>query len=141
MARIRWVGLFFFLSVQGCTYLDDYWLGKENTAVPDPLPSVASTVKWTPCWTVSLGKASVSDAYLRLKPAIDGDMIYAAGHQGLVKAIHRTTGEVRWSKQQTQKLLSGPAVGSKNLVFATNEIRGLAVRFISSFNVRILDIV
>jgi len=127
MARIqlqlplRWLGLFFFLSVQGCTFLDNYWLGKDNTAVPEPLPPVASNVTWTPRWNVSLGKSSTHDTYLRLKPAIDGGMIYAAGHQGLVKAINRTTGEVRWSKQQTQKLISGPAVGANNLVFATSD--------------------
>jgi outer membrane protein assembly factor BamB len=118
--RLRWVGLFLLLSVQGCTYLDDYWLGKDNTAVPEPLPPLASKVTWTPCWTVSLGKPVKQDAYLRLKPAIDGNMIYVASHQGLVKAINRITGEVLWSKQQTQQLVSGPAVGAKNLVFSTN---------------------
>lgn len=122
MARIqlRWIGLFLFLSVQGCTYLDNYWLGKDNTAVPEPLPPLASSVTWTPCWTVSLGKPVKQDTYLRLKPAIDGNIIYAASQQGLVKAINRTTGDVIWSKQQTQKVVSGPAVGAKNLVFSTN---------------------
>jgi outer membrane protein assembly factor BamB len=124
MARIqlRWIGLFVFLMIQGCTYLDDYWLGKDNTAVPGSLPPLASnTITWTPCWTVSLGKSvKKQDAYLRLKPAIDGSMIYVANHQGLVKAVNKTTGEVLWSKQQTQKLVSGPAVGAKNLVFSTD---------------------
>ncbi|MDF1683427.1 MAG: outer membrane protein assembly factor BamB [Legionellaceae bacterium] len=121
--RLRWIGLFIFLMIQGCTYLDDYWLGKDNTAVPGALPPLASnTVTWKPCWTVSLGKSKSAqqDAYLRLKPAIDGSMIYVANHQGLVKAVNKTTGEVLWSKQQTQKLVSGPAVGAKNLVFSTN---------------------
>ena len=118
--RLRWVGLFLFLSLQGCTYLDNYWLGKDNTAVPAPLPPLTSKVTWTPCWTVSLGKSVKQDIYLRLKPAIDGNMIYVASHQGLVKAINRTTGEVLWSKQQAQKLVSGPAVGAKNLVFSTD---------------------
>lgn len=127
MARIqlqlplRWLGLFFILSIQGCTFLDNYWLGKDNTAVPEPLPPLTSHVTWTSRWNVSLGKSSAHDTYLRLKPAIDGGMIYAAGHQGLVKAINRTTGEVRWSKQQTQKLVSGPVVGANDLVFATSD--------------------
>lgn len=122
MARIqlRWIGLLLFLSVQGCTYLDNYWLGKDNTAVPEPLPPLDSKLTWTPCWTVSFGKSVKQDIYLRLKPAIDGKMIYAANHQGLVKAMNRMTGEVIWSKQQTQKLVSGPAVGAKNLVFSTD---------------------
>jgi len=108
--------------IQGCTYLDDYWLGKDNTAIPGALPPLASnTVTWTPSWNVSLGKSvKKQDAYLRLKPAIDGSMIYVANHQGLVKAVNKTTGQVLWSKQQTQKLVSGPAVGAENLVFSTN---------------------
>ncbi|MDF1827521.1 MAG: outer membrane protein assembly factor BamB [Legionellaceae bacterium] len=126
MARIRlrwieWIGLFVFLNIQGCTYLDNYWLGKDNTAVPGPLPQIDSRVTWTPCWTVSMGKsAPKQDAYLRLRPAMDGSVIYAASHQGLVKAVNKRTGEVLWSKQQAQKLVSGPAVGSKDLVFSTN---------------------
>lgn len=119
--RLRWVGLFILLNIQGCTYLDNYWLGKDNTAIPGPLPALTSQVTWTPCWTVSLGKSvHKQDTYLRLKPALDGSLIYVASHQGLVKAINKTTGEVHWSKQQSQKLVSGPAVGENILVLSTD---------------------
>jgi outer membrane protein assembly factor BamB len=135
MARIRWVVLFFFLGVQGCTYVDNYWLGKDNAPVPEPLAPLTSTMTWTPCWTVSFGKPisilslgrTSKETYLRLKPVLDGNMIYAASHQGMIKAIHRDTGKVQWSKQLPSRLVSGPTVKSGALVLATENAEVLVL--------------
>lgn len=123
MAHMRWVILFFLLSLHGCTYVDDYWLGKDNTPKPGVLAPLASKVAWTPCWTVSFGKTNTKQTYIRLKPAFDGHMIYAATNQGMVKAVNRERGTVLWSKQLPEHVVSGPGVGLGRLVFAMENAR------------------
>ncbi|MCH9757205.1 MAG: outer membrane protein assembly factor BamB [Gammaproteobacteria bacterium] len=116
----RWLVLLFWVGLQGCTTIDNYWLGKDNTPIPEPLSPVASKATWTPCWTVSFEKDKTKETYLHLKPVFDGNIIYAATHQGTLKAIDKRTGQEKWSKQLNERLISGPAVGFDRLVLATH---------------------
>ncbi len=116
----RWLKLFFLLGLQGCTAIDNYWLGKDNTPVPGLLAPIVSKATWTPCWTVSFDKAKVKDTYLHLAPVRDGNMVYAASPSGTLKAIHQKTGQVKWSKQLDERLVSGPAAKFGRLVLATS---------------------
>ena len=100
----RKYGVFFFLGiallgVQGCTTIDNYWLGKDNTPVPGVLKPIMPQAQFKPCWTVSLGQSKNKDVYLHLRPALENHMIYVATEHGLVKAIAQKTGQVKWSKQ------------------------------------------
>ncbi len=116
----RWLLLFALVGLQGCTIIDDYWLGKDNTPVPGILAPIASKATWTPVWTVAFEKEKGKEAYLRLKPALDGHMVYAASASGTVKAIHAKTGRVKWSKNLGERLVSGPAANLGRLVLATH---------------------
>ncbi|MDX2346236.1 MAG: outer membrane protein assembly factor BamB [Legionella sp.] len=117
----RWLILFFLVGLQSCTTIDNYWLGKDNTPVPSLLAPIASKATFSPCWTVSFGKTKTKEAYLHLKPALDGQTIYAATPNGVLKAINKKTGQVKWSKQLDEPLVSGPAAKFGRLVLATNK--------------------
>ncbi|MDF1678291.1 MAG: outer membrane protein assembly factor BamB [Legionellaceae bacterium] len=117
----RWLIAVFLVGLQGCTTIDDFWLGKDNTPVPGILSPIASKATWEPCWTVSFGKVKAKETYLHLAPVLDGHIIYAATSNGMVKAIHPKTGRVKWSKQLDEHLISGPAAKFDRLVLATNK--------------------
>ena len=121
----RWLVLLLFgLGLQGCVVVDlvdDFWLGKDNVPVPELLKPIQAKATWTPCWTVSMGKTKIKETYLRLKPAFDGQMIYAATPDGMLKAIHKQTGHVKWSRKLDEHLVSGPAAKFGRLVLATNK--------------------
>lgn len=117
----RWLILFLGFALQSCTTIDNYWLGKDNTPMPGILMPITEKATWTPCWTVSFGKVKTKEAYLHLKPVLDGQVIYAATPNGVLKAINQKTGQVKWSKQLDERLVSGPAANFGSLVLGTNK--------------------
>lgn len=120
----RRIALLFFLgcmSVSGCTYIDDYWLGKDNSPIPGLLSPVSDKLTLAPAWTVQLGRASAKEQFLRLKPSLDDGVIYVATHQGMVKAIRAATGQVMWSRQLKARFVSGPEIGEGRLALATHD--------------------
>ncbi|MDF1646045.1 MAG: outer membrane protein assembly factor BamB [Legionellaceae bacterium] len=123
----RWFVLLFWVGLNGCTVIDNYWLGKDNTPVPSLLTPIVSKATWTPCWTVAFDKVKTKDTYLHVRSVFDGHIIYAATPDGQVKAINQKTGQVRWSKKLDEHLVSGPAAKFGRLVFATNKANVLVL--------------
>lgn len=121
----RWfLGVLGVVLLQGCTVVDNYWLGKDNTPVPGILaPLILPKAAFVPRWTVAFEKAKSKEAYLHLKPAIDGKVIYAATHEGRLKAMDKQTGKVKWEKQLNEQLVSGPVAALGRLVLATDKAR------------------
>lgn len=106
---------------QGCTQIDDYMLGKDNTPKPSALPEFHSKVKVTEQWSVPMGKASQASAYLKLKPIIRGHIIYVANANGLVEAINQSNGRLIWSKQLAHGIHSGPSIANGYIALGTNK--------------------
>ena len=85
--------------LQGCSQVDDYMLGKDNTPKPKDLKQIDSKVKLSQNWSVPVGKASKTNEYLKIKPVIRGDIIYTADASGLIKAVTIKDGKVQWTTQ------------------------------------------
>ncbi|MDP3705123.1 MAG: outer membrane protein assembly factor BamB [Legionellaceae bacterium] len=105
---------------QACSQVDDYILGKDNTPKPKPLEAIAFKVDMATTWSVSIGKASKSHAYLKLKPVLRGNVIYIAEASGLVQAINQQNGHVLWSTQVNHSVVSGPTVAEGHVVVGTD---------------------
>jgi len=106
--------------LQGCSKLDDYMLGKDNTPKPKELAKIQDKIKVSQNWTVAIGKASKNKEYLRLKPVVNGGIIYTADASGLVQAVKKGNGQIKWSTQLKSGLVSGPALSSRYLAVGTN---------------------
>ncbi|MBI2786555.1 MAG: outer membrane protein assembly factor BamB [Legionella longbeachae] len=106
--------------IQGCSKLDDYLLGKDNTPKPKELKEVQDKVKVSKNWTASIGKPPKNKEYLRLQPAIQNGIIYTADASGLVQAVKKNNGEIKWSTPLNHGLVSGPAVANGYIVVGTN---------------------
>ncbi|HAZ7574521.1 TPA: outer membrane protein assembly factor BamB [Legionella pneumophila] len=106
--------------IQGCTYVDDYMLGKDNTPQPKELKEIQPKVKMTQNWTAPVGKAHKTNEYLNIKPAIRGDIIYTADASGLVRAVSKKDGQIKWSTALKNNIVSGPTVASGYVAIGTN---------------------
>lgn len=106
--------------LQGCTKIDDYMLGKDNTPKPKVLKELKPKLTVTQNWTVPAGKSHRSNDYLKLKPVIQGNTIYTADISGLVQAVNKRSGMVQWSLQLKHGVISGPTVVNGYIAVGTN---------------------
>ncbi|TAL62579.1 MAG: outer membrane protein assembly factor BamB [Legionella sp.] len=107
--------------VQGCTQVDDYMLGKDNTPKPKELKEIQSKLKVSQNWTVPVGRAKKGDDYLKIKPVIRGDIIYTADASGLMQAVNTKNGQVKWTVQLKHGVVSGPTIADGFIVVGTND--------------------
>lgn len=106
--------------VQGCNKIDDYMLGQDNTPKPADLIPIDSKVKVNKVWSAPVGKPHKNLGYLKLKPVLQGGTIYTADASGLVQAVHKSDGSVKWSNLLKTSLVSGPAVAEGVIAVGTN---------------------
>lgn len=106
--------------LQGCNPLDDYMLGKDNTPQPKHLKPIQNKVKVAQNWSVPVGKSVKTNGYLKLKPVIRGDIIYTANASGIIQAVAKSNGEMKWSTELKEGIVSGPSVGEGLIAVGTN---------------------
>ena len=116
----KWFILGLCLLTQACTQIDNYMLGKDNTPIPEALPTLNPKVTLREDWSVPIGRSSRANAYLKLKPVIQGDIVYTATISGTVDAVAKNTGKVLWSRQLKQGIVSGPTVAEGYVVVGTD---------------------
>ncbi|RUR16401.1 outer membrane protein assembly factor BamB [Legionella sp. km535] len=118
--KIRILMLLLCGIMQGCSQVDDYMLGKDNTPKPKELEEIQPKIKVSQNWTAPVGKARKYSEYLKLKPVIRGDLVYTADTSGIVQAVNKKDGQVKWSTQLNHGILSGPTVADGFVVVSTN---------------------
>ncbi len=106
--------------LQACAQVDDYMLGKDNTAKPTALEEFKPKMNLVQDWSVPIGKSKQTSAYLKLKPVIQNNVVYTADTTGMVQAVDKNTGKVAWSKQLKQGVISGPTVAQGYIALGTN---------------------
>ena len=116
------------ILLQACTQIDDFMLGKDNAAKPTPLVEITSKIKLIENWSVPIGKPSKASTYLKLKPSVRGNIIYAANASGMVQAVEKTTGNILWSKQLSQGVVSGPTVADGYIALGTSKSNVVLLR-------------
>lgn len=107
-------------AIQGCSKVDDYLLGKDNTPKPKELAAIQDKVKVAQNWTVAVGKSSKNREYLRLKPTISSGIIYTADASGLVHAVNQRDGQIKWTTQLKHNLVSGPTIANGYIAVGTS---------------------
>ena len=93
---------------------------KEEELEPMELVAIDESIKIKRIWTASLGGKS---DYLRvaLRPAGDGNRIYAAGRDGDVFAFDPKSGKRIWRAKLDIDLSAGPGVGEGRVVVAAKD--------------------
>lgn len=118
--KIRILVLFLCALIQACTQVDDYMLGKDNTPKPKDLKQIEPQIKVSQNWSSPVGKAHKTNEYLKLKPVVRGDIIYTADASGLVQAVSKSDGTIKWSTHLKHGIVSGPTVADGFVAVGTN---------------------
>jgi outer membrane protein assembly factor BamB len=104
------------LLVAGCGLFSD----KDEALEPKELAAIDETVKVRKIWGAKLG-GNGEFLRLALRPAGDGNRIYAAGADGKVAAFDPESGKLAWRTDLDTPLSAGPGVGEGHVaVMATD---------------------
>jgi outer membrane protein assembly factor BamB len=91
---------------------------KDKEAEPKELVKIENKLKVKRLWSTKVG-SKAEFLLVGLRPAGDGNRIYAAGHNGNVMAINPDTGKSHWKSDLEIELSAGPAVGEGVVVVAS----------------------
>jgi outer membrane protein assembly factor BamB len=114
------ISILLFFIVEGCTQVDDYLLGKDNSPQPKKLEAVESNIKISQSWSTSVGKSQKKNDYLKIRPVVSNGLIYTADASGLAQATKKQSGKIKWSTQLKNGIVSGPCLGEGRIAVATN---------------------
>jgi outer membrane protein assembly factor BamB len=121
---LRIVGAVFLVSfLAGCSlFSTDEEVGPE----PTPLVKFKAQADIERQWSASVGDG-VGERYLKMTPAIDGKMIYAADAKGVVAAFDRMTGKRQWRVSLKESLSGGVGAGYGLVLVGTSSGHLLAL--------------
>lgn len=114
------------MLVSGCTALGNLFDNPDNTAEPAELVDLEPTIKVRTVWRRSVGSGA-GKLFLKLRPAIDGDRVYAAARGGRVRAFDARTGESVWDTDTDSPLSGGPGTGDGLVLLGTSDGEVLAL--------------
>jgi len=104
------------LVLASCSLFGD----KEEELEPKELVKFESTLKIKRLWSTKVGGDS-EFLLVGLRPAGDGNLIYAASQDGKAVAIDPDTGKSRWKTNLDTELSAGPGVNEGVLAVATKD--------------------
>ncbi len=113
------------LSLSGCTWITNYFSGKDNTPPPTPLTDIKTELKVEKLWSTDLGAGS-EERQLRLTPVIADGKVYAADRKGRVDALSMDNGSRAWSVDAKAPISAGPGYGAGLVLVGTSDARVFA---------------
>ncbi|MFI4919570.1 MAG: PQQ-binding-like beta-propeller repeat protein, partial [Legionellales bacterium] len=118
--KIKIVMLFLCVLMQGCSTVDDYMLGKDNTPKPKDMEQIQSKIKMSQNWSVAVAKPHKTNDYLKLKPVIIGDNVYIADVSGIIQNVSANNGRIKWTAKLKHAIVSGPTVADGYIAVGTS---------------------
>lgn len=108
--------------LSGCGLKDSVtgMFGSDDELEVDQLVEIEQTIDIERLWATSIGDGN--DGYaLKLNPAFDDGVIYAAERDGYVFAIDAETGKNIWKEDTDKSLSGGPGVGEGMVLTGTRD--------------------
>ena len=110
----------------GCAAFDRLFASGDNTTPPAELVDFEPTVKVRTVWQRNVGSGA-GKLFLKLRPAIDGERVFAATRNGDVRAFDARTGESLWDTDTDSPLSGGPGIGDGLVLVGSSEGEVLAL--------------
>jgi len=107
------------LALTGCS-----WFGDGPADPPAELVEFEPQAVIREVWSMDVGKGP-GDAYLRLRPAMLDDVLYATDLRGTVRALSRENGLEQWAVSLDLEITAGPGVSNDLVLLASR--KGLVV--------------
>lgn len=102
--------LFLVLNLAACSTISGWFESDEDDATaPAELTDIEELVEIEELWSVNVGNGQ-GEGFYRIRPAINGAMIYAAAADGEVVAVERASGDTLWEVELEASLSGGVGV-------------------------------
>lgn len=98
----------------------------DESEQPAELQRIDQQLDLRQVWSASIGDGQ-GRHYNRLTPAIDGPMIFVASADGMVVALDKASGDVRWRQRTNESITGGVGAASGQVVFGTRDARVIAL--------------
>lgn len=92
----------------------------EPLIPPTPLQQLQPTVASTSAWSLKIASSRQHPASY-FAPAIDGDTVFAAHSSGVIAALDRNNGEIRWRREIPTRLSSGVSTDTEKVYVAERD--------------------
>lgn len=113
-------------GLSACGFLGGIFAGDDEGPQPAPLVDFRSEARIKTAWSTGVGDG-VGEKYIKLKPAIDEDRIFAADVTGLVVAVNRHSGKRIWKRKLKEPISGGVGAGFGYLFVGTKEGKVIAL--------------
>ncbi len=115
------------LLIGGCTTVKGWFtVDEEDANQPAPLVDITPEIRIKKLWSTGVGSGQGS-SYNHLRPAIAGDIIYAAGNDGVVVALDRLKGRKLWKENFDLPFSGAVGYGNDMLFLGTSNGEVLAL--------------
>lgn len=111
----------------GCGALNPFSRSDSNVVPPEPLTEITPSVEIVTVWSRNVG-AGAGRRYLRLRPAVEGNTVFAAEPDGDVTAIDVQTGDELWQSDTDSPISGGPGVGEGIVAVGTSDGEVIALK-------------
>lgn len=125
MARIIAISLLSLL-LGGCTWVNSFFLGTDNTPPPAELQAIADPLAVQERWRTSVSSGS-GDTFTALEPAFADGRLYVAGHAGDVSALDAGTGQRIWRTDTDVSATAGVGLSATLALIGTIDGRVVAL--------------
>lgn len=128
------IPLFLIVNLAACSTISGWFESDDEATAPAELTDINETVEIDELWSVDVGDGQ-GDGFYRLRPAINGEMIYVAAANGEVAAINRLSGDTVWEVELETPLSGGIGVYGDALLVGSAE--GYVLRLDASSGERV----
>ncbi|MDH5190772.1 MAG: outer membrane protein assembly factor BamB [Gammaproteobacteria bacterium] len=111
-------------SLSACSWFG--WGKEDTTEPPAELVDFDEKIRINELWSNSTGSGA-EELYLKLKPGIDGERVFATNHEGDVYAFHAKTGEKLWEAELEKRVSGGTGVGEYKVFVGTSDAEVIAL--------------
>src|SRR3990167_351176 len=125
--KLQFLAIIAILLASGCSKIDDYLLGQDNTPNPKPLIPFIAKIDLKPKWNVTLGDFTSDSDYLKLKPVLINNTFYIASTNGTLIALDRHSGKQLWKVKTKYGFISGPDINHNIMLFGSNNSELIAL--------------
>ncbi len=116
----RLFALFLLLALAGCGSTGWFSDDEDDPTAPVELPDIEESVKIRRAWSVGIGDGQ-GEGRQKLQPVVEGDAIYVASADGLVRALERKKGKTLWKADLDRSLSGGVGAGAGALFVGSSE--------------------
>jgi outer membrane protein assembly factor BamB len=108
------------LLSSGCSWINAYLAGSDNTLPPAELAPIEQPITIQRLWEAEVGSGT-GKTFIKLLPVVDQGRVYAAGHKGDVIALDADSGKSIWKVDTKLSISSGVGVGDGLVLVGTEK--------------------